>query len=56
MPDKCKWTYDDDGYYDTSCDNAFVFISDGPLENDFKYCPYCGREIEVSEDGSSKDE
>ena len=24
------------------------------LEIDFKFCPYCGREIEV-EDGSSKD-
>ena len=47
--DKCKWTYTndyDDSYYETGCDKAFVFFNDGPLENDFIYCPYCGKLVQ----------
>ena len=56
MADKCTWTYDEYcDYWETECNEAFVFAADGPVENNFTYCPYCGREIEVSEDGSSKD-
>ena len=42
----CKWTYDDDyDKWDTQCDNAFVVYEGTPSENNFKYCPYCGKEI-----------
>lgn len=45
----CAWAYDDTHEkYDTACGEAFVFIADGPIENSFKFCPYCGRSIEVS--------
>jgi len=45
----CKWEYEghkyDDGYYETECDNAFIFIEGGIEDNEMKYCPYCGYEI-----------
>jgi hypothetical protein len=49
---KCKWTPwtticgEENNVWNTSCDNDFV-LNDGTLkENNFKFCPYCGREIE----------
>jgi hypothetical protein len=46
MNDVCKWKYDEiTGAWETSCDNLFSFLADGPVENNFKFCPYCGREI-----------
>lgn len=42
---KCVWTEDDDGAWDTSCDNRFEFTADGPEENDFAFCPYCGKNL-----------
>ena len=41
----CTWKGDDDGVYSTGCDNAFQFEVDGPTENNFKFCPYCGKEL-----------
>ena len=35
--------------WDTECGNAHVFFDEGPTENGYKYCPYCGREVEVVE-------
>lgn len=34
-------------YWDTSCKNAHCFSADGPKENYYKYCPYCGKKIKV---------
>jgi hypothetical protein len=46
--ERCKWTFDEHhDKYDTECGEAHCFMSEGPTENDHKYCPYCGREIEV---------
>ena len=43
----CKWTYDENYYYyETECGNVFQFDSEGIEENQFKYCPYCGKFIE----------
>lgn len=40
----CWWRVDDNGIWQTGCDNAFEMGNlDGPKENDFGYCPYCGR-------------
>lgn len=53
---KCKWKVevtilgDNTDTWATSCDNMFEFFNDGPKENGFKYCPYCGGEIEVNDD------
>lgn len=47
---RCVWTHHDtcDWYYwETSCDNAFEFTVDGPKQNGFQYCPYCGRQLEA---------
>ena len=46
-PKICAWVSVDEEYYDTSCDNAFVFIDGGPVDNKFKFCPYCGEPIKV---------
>ena len=40
----CKWTYDDSNdSWDTECDEKFWFTTEGPIDNGFKYCPYCGK-------------
>jgi len=41
----CKWTQDSDGLWDTSCGNRFEFYDGGPVENDFRWCPYCGKTL-----------
>ena len=38
----CRWTEDDEGNWDTGCDEKFCFMEGGPTENLFKFCPYCG--------------
>ena len=47
----CIWKFDSQyDYYNTSCDNLFEFSADGPNENKFLYCPYCGNKLEVKPD------
>ena len=47
---RCHWKYDDfEDKWDTGCGNAFVFIAGGLEENEMKFCPYCGYEIETEE-------
>lgn len=48
--DNCQWTQDDDGVWQTSCVNAWVFASAGPVENKMKSCPFCGRGLEVKDE------
>ena len=42
----CTWREDlqpdGDVAWETECQNLFVFTTDGPAENHFNYCPYCG--------------
>lgn len=49
-PPKCTWKYDnpDDGEdspFVSSCGEYMQFTHKGPVENGFKYCPYCGKEL-----------
>ena len=44
--DKCKWTPDEDGAYDTECWNRFELMHGTPKENHMEYCPYCGKQID----------
>ena len=46
----CIWTRDEDedNAWDTLCGDKHIFIVDGPLENKYKYCPYCGRDLRYS--------
>src|SRR5690554_6503205 len=44
--DTCVWYADEDGVWHTDCGDAFVIMNlDGPAENGFQHCPYCGREL-----------
>ena len=48
--DVCEWKYNDTEYYwESSCDHLHIFMSDGPKENNYEYCPYCGKKIKVVE-------
>ena len=48
--DVCEWKYNDSEYYfESSCENLHIFMSDGPKENEYEYCPYCGKKIKVVE-------
>lgn len=44
-PPTCTWTEDDNGVYNTSCDESFIFIDAGPTENEMKFCCYCGKPL-----------
>jgi hypothetical protein len=41
----CLWKEDDEGNWDTSCNEKFIILAQTPKENGMVYCPYCGREI-----------
>jgi hypothetical protein len=46
---KCQWEPwipDDFNTWDTSCGEAHCFIESGIKDNKYKFCPYCGLEIE----------
>lgn len=43
----CYWTEGFYGVWVTDCDNGFQFSSDGPKQNSFRFCPYCGKPLKV---------
>ncbi len=47
----CEWEYDSqDEKWDSECGAAWVFTANGPIENDMKYCPVCGKLlVEITE-------
>ena len=49
--DVCEWKYNDTEYcWESSCDHFHIFMSDGPKENEYEFCPYCGKKIKVGGD------
>lgn len=38
----CIWTFDNDGYYQTTCGNGWSFEDGGIRDNGVNFCPYCG--------------
>jgi transcriptional regulator with XRE-family HTH domain len=46
----CEWKLIDENYFETMCEEAHYFVTDGIKENGYKYCPYCGREIKEIKD------
>ena len=47
MSKTCEWVEDQDdpGVFDVECAERFI-LNEGTLkENNFRYCPYCGRYI-----------
>ena len=49
--DVCEWRICDEetNVYDTSCRNPHILIEGTPNENNYEYCPYCGKKIKVVE-------
>lgn len=46
MRKKCKWRYDSTHEkWDTQCEEAHCFFEGSPKDNNYKFCPYCGKEI-----------
>ncbi len=46
--DECGWLEKEDGeegYWDTSCGNSHLFFGGTPADNQYKFCPYCGKPI-----------
>lgn len=57
MAEPCTWTEDfQTGAYETSCDQLFECITDGPKENGFKFCCYCGGELRVAHPKNEEEE
>ena len=49
--DVCEWKQHEreiDVYF-TECGQAHIFVDGNPEENNYEYCPYCGKKIEVVE-------
>ena len=48
--DVCEWEYNDSEYYfESSCKHLHIFMPGGPKENEYRFCPYCGKRIKVVE-------
>ena len=49
--DVCEWRLCDEeaNVYDTSCRNPHIMIEGTPIDNNYEYCPYCGKKIKVVE-------
>ena len=47
----CEWRLCDEeaNVYDTSCRNPHILIEGTPKENNYEYCPYCGKKIKEVE-------
>ena len=47
--DACEWRLCDEeaNVYDTSCRNPHILIKGTPKENNYEYCPYCGKKIKI---------
>ena len=46
--DSCTWTQGAYGIWHTSCGQAHEFTTGTPEENEHRYCPYCGKVLDVS--------
>ena len=47
MPPTCDWVEDEDGVWESACDEAWISTTDSskPSEHRYRYCPWCGKEI-----------
>lgn len=42
---RCDWKEDEDGYWNTSCNQPMVFEYARPFESGYKFCHHCGKPI-----------
>ena len=56
-PHKCAWRQDEyTGAYHTECGHLWEFTEGGLVDNDTRYCPYCGGQIvEQPTEGEEED-
>lgn len=48
--DVCEWRYNDTEYcLESSCNHLQIFMDDCPKQNEYSFCPYCGKKIKVVE-------
>ena len=47
--DSCQWKADEAGSWRSDCGYTLAFTVDGPTENQFRFCPYCGGKISIAE-------
>jgi len=56
----CEWTWDVDGFYQTSCGHAWTFEDydglAGYQKSGFLYCPYCANTIRERKESEAGDE
>ena len=43
MSKECRWTQDEDGVWQTDCDNSYEIIEGTPRDNHMRYCCFCGK-------------
>lgn len=47
--DECRWNNNEDEcFWETACGTGFQFMNDGPKENDYRFCPSCGKPITLN--------
>ena len=48
--DVCEWRLCDEeaNVYDTTCRNPHILIEGSPTDNNYEYCPYCGKKIKIA--------
>lgn len=46
--DYCEWAQQDADFndYGTGCQHLFTLFDGTPEENNFKFCPFCGKPLE----------
>lgn len=48
-PLTCEWSHnDDDGFWETSCGEAWRFDDGGPKENSMNFCHGCGKTLRIT--------
>lgn len=49
--DYCEWVLIDyeANVYDTTCRNPHILLEGSPIDNNYEFCPYCGKKIKVVE-------
>lgn len=47
----CDWTQLDEnsGHYESTCGMSFVFDDGGPVNNEFAFCPKCGKKLKENQ-------
>jgi len=45
MNEYCTWHEDEDGLWWTDCKEIHEFFDGTPIENSYRFCPYCGKAL-----------